>query len=1581
MSHRQFIVVALFLGLFALLYPPPYMGLIAQDLPEDLVFGSTPAGPEQPDMAYQPPADADDLTDFLPPDGILMEAPPLTMTLPITPSAPVTPTLLAVSSAITLTTPITQLVSFAGGQVAVVFEQDTLTDTAEIQLTTTLTPTFSLTHTNTVTNPVDQLILHRFQLEVVQKGEVVSGEFSKPVRLILDLRPLLQQLDPTFQTWRYFLAYQDESDPDIWIEVPIDIYQADGLFSAEVTHFSNWAAGVRPERWNPSWTPPVVSSFSGAATFSYPVELPPGRNGLQPDVTLAYSSRALDGRIRDGESGPIGDGWSIGGISVVRVGVTLEAPWGYPWSLHPDKFRLILNGAGHELFPVGPTGNPTVRYYVKDAPGYFLERNYSATGVPNVDGIYWILITPDGVRYRLGYFADAEEWQHSSHLNIQGHVGHANSYSAIAWHVDTVTDSFGNQMTYHYHTLDTSEAIEWWNTDHWTSFTLTTRKNRINEIKYNYPTRVTSLPAADTAARLTSTPASRITFRPSNTSNGDDQFLINSIFIYHGGGSLPVSEYRIASDGVMINSPGCLNYDLADPKPRSSHTRIVRSIQRFVNTDGDATTQDAGYDLPPTTFYYGTNLNDLNSYNPLRHFEKNGQACFRFLYLQGYKNGYGGTVRFSYSSDNRSVGAYQYVGYNRYNWPQIGYTYSVNEMWLNDGRNPDLRTTYAYTQPCYAQWGSVPAGAIHCAEPNAPEEHGPLVGYQTTTQTSYEYDGTTPRAKQVTTFSQTATNSIGRPLQIEVKDSGNTLLTQTNHTYNSLIINGLPNMFTYTSETRSYQHNSGSVLSTRTTYEYNAANQGGEQYGNLTHIREFADADPNAPLHRVTIRHYATNTTGDYWLVAPVKAEGIYDDEGVTLIRGAWLHYDGNGSETGAPTQGALTRSRSFIPILCSAAPNSGGDGCDNTKAYQTIETTYGYDVYGNQTNATTYSDYGYRTYNSSWQQLINTSPSSARATQIAYESGYNLYPISVSHVSNLFGNPLQQTTTFQIYGFNGVAVSGFQKQPGLLKQVTGPDNVTTKYEYDPFGRLHAVYDANTTYQNDDFAGFDDDARWNGDPVTLYRYWDNSWNNATTFLNPAGNAPFYISAQQRPGSFPAPANSGSGFAFNDQTFYDGFGRPIQTRSIWHWVEGYANSREIYATTAYGANGQVACQTAPYDVPFYSDSPRSLVWPASPFLNDPCTGKPHTATTYDALGRPLAVTAPDGTAATYAYYIVNTITVDNRNLLALTNVKDANNRIVQQFSNSLGQLALVREVTGDGSGGSPYVGDADTRYYYDLVGNLVKVKQSSASNADPATWLAQTTMAYDGFGRKTGMSDPDMGNWTYAYDAAGNLTRQKDAKNQAICFRYDGLNRLAIKAQDSTPADDCPASLPTSGGYHLASYTYDTAVNGQGKVAQIAWGSTPTQNKDIFYYDTLGRMNKQDRYLDGRLYTMRTSSFDALHRPLTIVYPDNETVTYAYDREGENSLTVVTNQLVTNQLVTNVRYNARGQMTYLDRHNVADTTYLYHPQTDLSGGGLGDSNFRLKTIQHGAAGTGDTWPDFTYEYDRVGNISKMTTVST
>ncbi|HFQ92828.1 MAG TPA: hypothetical protein ENK32_02380, partial [Anaerolineae bacterium] len=176
-----------------------------------------------------------------------------------------------------------------------------------------------------------------------------------------------------------------------------------------------------------------------------------------------------------------------------------------------------------------------------------------------------------------------------------------------------------------------------------------------------------------------------------------------------------------------------------------------------------------------------------------------------------------------------------------------------------------------------------------------------------------------------------------------------------------------------------------------------------------------------------------------------------------------------------------------------------------------------------------------------------------------------------------------------------------------------------------------------------------------------------------------------------------------------------------------------------------------------------------------------------------------------------------------------------------------------------------------------------------------------------------------------------------------CFEYDGLNRLTRKGEGNT-ADPCAISN------ELAAYTYDTAQNGAGQLAQLTWPG----GSDTFFYDNLGRMVRQDRQLDNRVYTMQTLSYDALNRPLQIRYPNGEVVTMTYDREGENSL-----KAGNDWLVNDVRYNAQGQMTYLNRQTGADTTYRYYTPSG-----------RLKQINTASV------LSLNYGYDPVGNITSI-----
>jgi len=115
--------------------------------------------------------------------------------------------------------------------------------------------------------------------------------------------------------------------------------------------------------------------------------------------------------------------------------------------------------------------------------------------------------------------------------------------------------------------------------------------------------------------------------------------------------------------------------------------------------------------------------------------------------------------------------------------------------------------------------------------------------------------------------------------------------------------------------------------------------------------------------------------------------------------------------------------------------------------------------------------------------------------------------------------------------------------------------------------------------------------------------------------------------------------------------------------------------------------------------------------------------------------------------------------------------------------------------------------------------------------------------------------------------------------------------------------------------------------------------------------------------------MATTSYDPLDRPLTVEYPGGEEVTYTYDREGPETLEIENYDLIDSMI-----YNEIGQLTGIVREVGPGSTFSYDGMTGSSG--TGNNNGRLDTLQHGT--TSDDFPDFTYEYDPVGNISEIYT---
>jgi YD repeat-containing protein len=348
------------------------------------------------------------------------------------------------------------------------------------------------------------------------------------------------------------------------------------------------------------------------------------------------------------------------------------------------------------------------------------------------------------------------------------------------------------------------------------------------------------------------------------------------------------------------------------------------------------------------------------------------------------------------------------------------------------------------------------------------------------------------------------------------------------------------------------------------------------------------------------------------------------------------------------------------------------------------------------------------------------------------------------------------------------------------------------------------------------------------------------------------------------------------------TYYDGLGRPIQTRDRYHDVVGYNDWQDLITLTSYDARGNVSCQSVPYNVANSLDQ----------YVNDSCTSKTHTTTVYDDQGRPFQdKNAANEIVATHIYAINDNNGQFAYNLLH-HNVIDANQHRRRSSADARGNLVLVDELSGNcgtywgfscDTGEVAWAAAGQTLYDYDWQGNLTTVERT-----DGASTVITTTISYDVLGRKTSMDDPDMGVWSYGYDAAGNLAQQTDANGTTLCFYYDALNRPTTRALGAT-SGSCPATAPgESDVAWLATTSYDTATNGLGQPAAVHWAPDGTSNQDAFAYDSLGRVVSQTRTIDGEAYTVGIA-YDRLSRPVTTTYPSGEVVVVSYDKEGEDSL--------------------------------------------------------------------------------------------
>src|SRR3989344_5801331 len=160
----------------------------------------------------------------------------------------------------------------------------------------------------------------------------------------------------------------------------------------------------------------TVSLFDGAATYSYPIEVPPGVNSLSPQLSLTYISHSSSG-----QPNILGTAWALSQSYIERdINSTLSP-------LSDDEFKLIFNGQSHDLIYV-PSEN---RFHTKIETFLYIQN---ITGAPNTKGVYWLVKTKDGTQYRFGFNNDSEL------------VSNQDPNMVSRWSLDLIKDNYNNSI-------------------------------------------------------------------------------------------------------------------------------------------------------------------------------------------------------------------------------------------------------------------------------------------------------------------------------------------------------------------------------------------------------------------------------------------------------------------------------------------------------------------------------------------------------------------------------------------------------------------------------------------------------------------------------------------------------------------------------------------------------------------------------------------------------------------------------------------------------------------------------------------------------------------------------------------------------------------------------------------------------------------------------------------------------------------------------------------------------------------------------------------------------------------------------
>ncbi|MBO7465682.1 MAG: hypothetical protein J6T56_07535, partial [Bacteroidales bacterium] len=184
------------------------------------------------------------------------------------------------------------------------------------------------------------------------------------------------------------------------------------------------------------------ANSQGTANLSYPITVPAGRGGLQPNLNISYSSEAGNGLL--------GMGWDM-----QLPAITVDSKWGVP--RYDDDYETeCYSYNGQELLP-----SP---HYLAQWENRNLNANSTKVFHPRTEGsfekierhgnspkrYFWVVTDKGGTKYYYGTY-DGNTVATSVLLKDgKGNIGH--------WPLCRVEDLDGNFMTYHYTVREQEDA-------------------------------------------------------------------------------------------------------------------------------------------------------------------------------------------------------------------------------------------------------------------------------------------------------------------------------------------------------------------------------------------------------------------------------------------------------------------------------------------------------------------------------------------------------------------------------------------------------------------------------------------------------------------------------------------------------------------------------------------------------------------------------------------------------------------------------------------------------------------------------------------------------------------------------------------------------------------------------------------------------------------------------------------------------------------------------------------------------------------------------------------------------------------